>query len=94
MPETEIYTIISTGVDSDRGHFPAPQTEGSFLDLQRARNKLNQLIETEKEELDDRYDREERTEDCWETYMDGYAAALFSRIEILTSYLMDGSGAL
>lgn len=94
MPETEIYTIVSTGVDINRGDFPEPQAEGSFLDLQKARDKLNRLIEKKKKELDKRYDREERTEDCWETYMDGYPSALFSRIEILTSYLMDGSGVL
>ena len=91
MPETMIYTIISTGADADRGEFPVPQVQGSYLSVQRAREELDRLVEEEKEGLDGRYDCEERSEDHWEAYMGGYAAACFSRIEILTSQLMDGS---
>lgn len=92
MAESQItvYTIVSTGVDADRGFFPDPSTRGSYLSLERAREELERLIAEEKEELDDRYDKEERGEDHWEMFQDGYAAALFSRLEILTSELHCG----
>ena len=32
--------------------------------------------------------KEERTDDCWEAYEDGYAAACFVRIEILSSEIV------
>lgn len=91
MSVTMIYTIVSTGADADKGFFPDPQVQGSYLGIQKAREELNRLVEEEKENLDNRYDCEERSEDHWEAYMDGYAAACFSRIEILTSRLMDRS---
>ena len=85
--EVPIYTIIRTGTDSDRGLFPGPQTEGSFLSWWRARVELNKLIEAEKDELDYRYDSMESSEDHWEAFQDGYAAALFTRLEIASSTL-------
>lgn len=84
-----VYIIISTGVDADRGFFPNPSTRGSYLSLERAREELDRLITEEKDELDDRYDKEDRGENYWEMYQDGYAADLFSRLEILPSQLMD-----
>ena len=85
--EVPIYTIVRTGTDADRGLFPDPQTEGSFLSRRRARAELNKLIEAEKDELDDRYDSMESSEDHWEAFQDGYAAALFTRLEIVSSTL-------
>ena len=81
------YTIVSTGIDTDRGFFPDPSARGSYLSQARAREELERLIAGEKEELDDRYNAENRGEDFWEAYEDGYAAACFSRLEILTSVL-------
>ncbi len=89
-----VYTIVSTGVDVDRGFFPNPSTRGSFLSETRAREELDRLIAEEKDELDDRYDKEDRGEDYWEMYRDGYAAALFSRLEILASELNSEGGNL
>lgn len=85
--EIPVYTIVRTGTDSDRGLFPGPQTEGSFLSLRRARAELKKMIEAEKDELDDRYDSMECGEDHWEAFQDGYAAALFTRLEIVSSNL-------
>lgn len=91
-PETiTIYTIIRTGADADHGSFLDPTPEGSYLSLERAKLALEKLITAEKEELDNRYDCEERGENYWEAYQDGYAAALFSRLEILRSPLMPSS---
>lgn len=89
-----IYTIVSTGADADRGFFPDPSTRGSYLSPVRAREELERLIIEEKDELDDRYDKEERGEDYWEMFQDGYAAALFSRLEILSSELHCEKGAI
>lgn len=85
-----IYTIVTTGIDTDRGFFPDPAAGGSFLSLKRARAELNRLVEVEKETLSERYDCEDRGEDYWEAHQDGNAAALSSRIEILTSRLDTG----
>lgn len=85
--ELTVYTIIRTGADADRGSFPAPMTEGSFLSPLRARAELQKLICAEKEGLDGRYDCEDQDENRWEMYQGGYAAGLFSRLEILTSKL-------
>lgn len=82
-----VYTIVATGADADRGFFPDPGTRGSYLSIERAREELERLITEGKDELDERYDKENRGENFWEMYQDGYAAALFSRLDILTSEL-------
>lgn len=91
MPKINIHTIIYTCADAEREDFPTPEERGSFLDLKRARDELDRLIEEEKKKLDERYNSEDRTENWWEAYMDGFYPGIFSRIEILTSELMDGS---
>lgn len=83
-----LYTIVRTGADADRGYFSDPQSEGSFLSLPRAQMEFQRLVEAEKNELDSRYDSEEQGEEYWEAYQEGYAAALFSRLEILSSDLL------
>lgn len=88
-----IYTIVATGIDVDRGNFPEPEAKGSYLSEARAREKLHEFIEAEKEELDSRYDQEDYSETYWESYADGYAAALFSRLEILSAPLDTTDGA-
>lgn len=83
----KIYTLVSTGVDADRGFFPDPDAKGSYLSLSRARAELARLVDAEKKELTASYNCEESSEDHWEAFESGYAAARFSRIEILTSEL-------
>lgn len=82
-----IYTIVATGADADRGFFPNPEVRGSYRSVDAARVELAQQIRGELLELDERYDKIEESEDCWEAYQNGYAAALFSRLEILSSTL-------
>lgn len=84
-----LYTILKTSVDADRGLFPDPSAEGSYLSIEKAREKMAELVELEEVSLDSRYDRVNREDDVWEAYQDGYAAACCSRIEIVTSTLMD-----
>ena len=85
-----VYTIIRSGVDEDRGSFPAPCAEVSFFSRDNARDKLAELIAEEKANLDPRYDHVEEDEDFWEASEDGYAAAHFTRLEIVSSVLSDG----
>lgn len=82
-----VYTIVRTGADADQGFFPEPSQGGSFLSQRRARMELQRLIREERAHLSSRYDTEEQGEDYWEASHSGYAAALFSRLEILTSEL-------
>lgn len=81
------YTIVHTSVDADRGSFPDPLGMGSYTDQQTARDELWRLVEKEKEEMDIHFDpdlyREEYGDDFWEAYQDGYAAAWFTRYQIL-----------
>ena len=83
----KIYTIVHTSVDADRGSFPDPLGMGSYTDQQTARDELWRLVEKEKEEMDIHFDpdlyREEYGDDFWEAYQDGYAAAWFTRYQIL-----------
>ena len=92
LPSHEVpvvaYTIVQAGADVDHGFFPDPFTWGCYLSLDLAREKRAELIAQEKKTLSGRYDKEERTDDCWEAYEDGYAAACFVRIEILSSEIV------
>lgn len=89
--ETSVYTIVRTGADADRGFFPPPMTEGSYLDIEIARAELRRLVEQEKESMELPFDeelyREEYGDDFWEAYQEDYAAAWFRRLEILSSEL-------
>ncbi len=92
-----IFTIIRTSVDADRGSFPPPMAEGSYLDIIPARARLRQLVDEEKENMEIHFDkelyREESDENYWEAYQEGYGAAWFSRFEILSSELyLEGGG--
>ena len=85
-----IYTIVYTAADADRGKFINPEVRGSYLSLASAHRELERQIAEEKAALDSRYDCEDRGRDYWEMYQDGYAAAGFSRIEILAAPLHRG----
>ena len=94
MPKTrkrgsmKIYVIVHSGCDADRGIFTDPFVEGAFSEELEAAEELERLISEEKERLDlSRFDTEEQDETHWEIYADGYAAALFSRLEIVETEL-------
>ena len=82
-----VYTIVYAAADSDKGGYPISEARGSYLSLAFAREELERQITAEKAELDDRYDCEERNGDYWEMYQDGYAAAAYSRLQILATTL-------
>lgn len=89
MTKKEIYTIVMTSANADHGLFQNPTPNGSFLSFDKAKRRLEELIAEEKSSLDSRYDTEERENTAWEMYEDGYAAACFVRIEIVTSEIED-----
>jgi hypothetical protein len=89
-----IYTIVHTSVDIDRASFPPADGKCSFTDLMAARAELCRLAAVEKSTMEIPFDeaeyREERSEDHWEGYRDGYAAGWFTRFEIIASPLVLG----
>lgn len=92
MKTVTVYSIIHTYADADRSAFPAPSLEGSFLSLKRAQEKMERLVSNEKDENLVPLCKEncciDSGSDFWEAYEDGYAAACFSRYDIMSSELM------
>lgn len=89
MPVKEIHTIVMTSANADHGLFQNPTPYGSYLSFEKAQQRFEELIAKEKLNLNSRYDTETREEIIWEMYADGYAAACFVRIEIVTSEIED-----
>lgn len=89
MPKKEIHTIVMTSANADYGFFQDPTPDGSFLSFEKAQHRFEERIAEEKSNLNSRYNTENREETVWEMYEDGYAAACFVRIEIVTSEIED-----
>lgn len=89
MIKKEIHTIIMTAANADVGLFQDPTPYGSFLSFEKAQARFVELIAKEKENLNSRYNSEELEEAVWEMYEDGYAAACFVRLEIVTTEIED-----
>ena len=87
----QIYTILRTAIDSDRGDFPPPDAVASFLSLEKAKAKLRGLVEeTERPDtLNPALNKRDSGEDYWEAYEEGNETARYCRLEILTSELKD-----
>ena len=78
-----IYTIIHATPQQLVGR-------GSYQTLDAAREELKKQILAEKNVVSADYDCEEYGEDFWEVYQDGFAAAAFSRLEIVPAMLHYG----
>ena len=78
-----IYTIIHATPQKMVGL-------GSYQTLSAARRELEKQIQAEKKSAPAGYDCEEYGEDFWEVYQDGFAAAAFSRLEIVPAMLHYG----
>lgn len=87
MRMDKIYTIVHTATDIDKGVFQSPCASASYLSLAAAQAEMERQIADERDQLDASYDCEERGSDYWEMYQNGYAAAGFSRIEIIMTEL-------
>lgn len=86
-----IFTIVHSCADADKGLFPSPSVEGCYLSLAEAQSIMFKMVADEKENRDFHCDDEDYCEEYsdthWEAYEDGYAAANFSRFEIVPSTL-------
>ena len=78
-----IYTIIHATPQQMIGL-------GSYQTLDAARKELEKQIQVERNVVPADYDCEEYGEDFWEVYQDGFAAAAFSRFEIVPAMLHYG----
>ena len=78
-----IYTIVHAMPQQMVGR-------GSYQILAAARRELEKQIQAEKKVVPTDYDCEELGEDFWEMYQDGFAAAAFSRLEIVPAMLHYG----
>ena len=63
---------------------------GSYQTLDAAREELKKQILAEKNVVSADYDCEEQGENFWEMYQDGFAAAAYSRLEIVPAMLHYG----
>lgn len=84
-----IYTIIHAASNTEDGRFCISKARGSYLSLAAARRELKKQITAERKLLPREYDCEEYGEDFWEMYQDGFAAAAYSRLEIVPAMLCD-----
>lgn len=91
--ETTVYTIIHAASNSENGCFAVSKARGSFLSLAAARKELERQIAAEKVLLPADYDCEEQGEDFWMRYQDGFAAAAYSKLEIVPTTLDLGRSA-
>lgn len=89
MPNTTIYTVLLTGVDVEREFFPDPEALGSYLSRERARKEMWRMAKEEDEIADSRYNGRDDGDDFWMAFREGEASSLFTRVEVLTSQLMD-----
>ena len=78
-----IYTIVHATPQQLVGR-------GSYQTLAAARTELEKQISAEKKLISTDYDCEEYGEDFWEVYQDGFAAAAYSRLEIVPAMLHYG----
>ena len=78
-----VYTIIHATPQHMVGR-------GSYQTLAAARKELEKQIRAEREVVPVDYDCEEQGEDFWERYQDGFAAAAYSRLEIVPVMLHYG----
>ena len=84
---TKIYTIVHSTSTTEDGSFVASKSRGSYLSLAAARRELEKQIEAERKEAPGDYDCEEQGKDYWMRYQDGFAAAAYTRLEIVPTIL-------
>ncbi len=82
-----IYTILYVSSDTEEGEFIVSRSTGAYLTLDAARKELERQIATKRVALPDNYDCEERDENSWSAYQDGFAAAAYAKLEIVPTTL-------
>ena len=82
-----IYTILYVSSDAEEGEFIVSKSTGAYLTLDAARKELAKQIEAKKKIIPNNYDCEEQGDDFWTMYQDGFAAAAYSKLEIVPTIL-------
>lgn len=82
-----IYTILYVSSDTEDGDFIVSKSTGAYLTLDAARKELAKQIAARKEAIPANYDCEERGDNFWTMYQDGFAAAAYSKLEIVPTTL-------
>lgn len=82
-----IYTILYVSSDAEDGDFIVSKSTGAYLTLDAARKELERQIEVKRAAIPDNYDCEERGDNFWTMYQDGFAAAAYSKLEIIPTTL-------
>lgn len=82
-----IYTILYVSSDAEEGEFIVSKSTGAYLTLDAARKELAKQIEAKKKTIPNNYDCEEQGDDFWTMYQDGFAAAAYSKLEIVPTIL-------
>ena len=82
-----IYTILYVSSDAEEGEFIVSKSTGAYLTLDAARRELAKQIEAKKKTLPSNYDCQDQGENFWTAYQDGFAAAAYSKLEIVPTTL-------
>ena len=82
-----IYTILYVSSDAEEGEFIVSKSMGAYLTLDAARKELAKQIAARKKTIPANYDCEERGDNFWTMYQDGFAAAAYSKLEIVPTTL-------
>ena len=82
-----IYTILYVSSDAEDGDFIVSKSTGAYLTLDAARKELAKQIEARRAAIPNNYDCEERGDNFWTMYQDGFAAAAYSKLEIVPTIL-------
>ena len=82
-----LYIIIYSTATMEGSNFAMTKSRGLYPSLATARRELKKQIEAERKETPMEYDCEDQGEDFWMRYQDGFAAAAYTRLEIIPATL-------
>ena len=82
-----LYIILHSASTGGEGNFTVTKSRGLYPSLATARRELRKLVETESKMTPLEYDCEDQGEDYWMKYQDGFAAAAYTRLEIVPTTL-------
>ena len=82
-----LYLIIYSAATIEGSDFAMTKSRGLYPSLAAARSELEKQIEAERKVTPVELDCEDQGEDFWVRYQDGFAAAAYTRLEIIPATL-------
>lgn len=82
-----LYIILYSASTVKEDNFTVTKSRGLYPSLAAARRELEKQIEAERKVTPMDYDCEDQDEDYWMRYQDGFAAAAYTRLEIIPATL-------